>query len=39
MENIKIGIDKLFPEGGGNNYGPNSGGYDALGFGTLMYAR
>jgi hypothetical protein len=23
-------------EGGGGNYGPNSGGYDQLGFGTLM---
>ncbi|MFE0753545.1 alginate lyase family protein [Inquilinus sp. NPDC058860] len=27
---------KLRPEGGGN-YGPNSGGYDQLGYGTLMY--
>ncbi|MGC4234984.1 MAG: alginate lyase family protein [Niabella sp.] len=25
-------------EGGGGDYGPNSGGYDQLGFGTLMYA-
>jgi hypothetical protein len=24
-------------EGGGGDYGPNSGGYDQLGFGTLMY--
>lgn len=24
-------------EGGGGNYGPNSGGFDALGFGTLLY--
>jgi len=24
-------------EGGGGNYGPNSGGYDQLGYGTLMY--
>jgi len=24
-------------EGGGGDYGPNSGGFDALGFGTLMY--
>ena len=24
-------------EGGGGDYGPNSGGYDALGHGTLMY--
>jgi hypothetical protein len=27
------------PEGGGGNYGPNSGGYDQLGFGTLAYSR
>lgn len=24
-------------EGGGGDYGPNSGGYDAFGHGTLMY--
>ena len=24
------------PEGGGGDYGPNSGGFDQLGFGTLM---
>lgn len=24
-------------EGGGGDYGPNSGGYDQLGFGTLLY--
>ncbi|TDO52170.1 alginate lyase [Kribbella sp. VKM Ac-2527] len=27
------------PEGGGGDYGPNSGGFDQLGFGTLMYAK
>ena len=27
------------PEGGGGDYGSNSGGYDNLGFGTLLYAR
>lgn len=26
---------KVRPEGGGGNYGPNSGGFDQLGFGTL----
>jgi hypothetical protein len=26
-------------EGGGGDYGPNSGGYDQLGFGTLTYTR
>ncbi|PWW75863.1 chondroitin AC/alginate lyase [Tuber magnatum] len=25
-------------EGGGGDYGPNSGGYDQLGYGTLMYS-
>lgn len=30
---------KLHPEGGGGNYGPNSGGYDQLGFGTLTFTR
>ncbi|MGN6366795.1 MAG: alginate lyase family protein [Phycisphaerae bacterium] len=28
---------KVRPEGGGGDYGPNSGGYDQLGEGTLMY--
>ncbi|TDW96974.1 alginate lyase family protein [Dinghuibacter silviterrae] len=27
----------LRPEGGGGNYGPNSGGFDQLGYGTLLY--
>jgi hypothetical protein len=27
------------PEGGGGNYGPNSGGYDQLGYGTLTTSR
>ncbi|WP_216591425.1 alginate lyase family protein [Streptomyces brasiliscabiei] len=31
--------ESVRPEGGGGDYGPNSGGYDQLGFGTLMYAR
>ena len=31
--------DKMRPEGGGGDYGPNSGGYDQLGFGTLTYTR
>jgi len=28
---------KVRPEGGGGDYGPNSGGYDQLGYGTLMF--
>ncbi|MET9271477.1 alginate lyase family protein [Kribbella sp. NPDC003557] len=27
------------PEGGGGDYGPNSGGFDQTGFGTLAYAK
>ncbi len=30
---------KLRPEGGGGNFGPNSGGFDQLGFGTLTFTR
>lgn len=35
---LKMARFANYPEGGGGDYGPNSGGYDALGFGTLMYA-
>ncbi|QOL14913.1 alginate lyase family protein [Dickeya dianthicola] len=35
--NIKAFAEKVRVEGGGGNYGPNSGGYDHLGYGTLMY--
>jgi hypothetical protein len=28
-------LDKVRPEGGGGDYGPNSGGFDQLGYGTL----
>ncbi len=34
----KMGLDQTKPEGGGGDYGPNSGGYDQLGFGSLMFA-
>lgn len=33
----KMFADSLRPEGGGGNYGGNSGGFDQLGFGTLTY--
>lgn len=29
---------KVRPEGGGGDYGPNSGGYDQLGYGTLTFS-
>ena len=35
----KMGLSSSLPEGGGGDYGPNSGGFDQLGFGTLMYTR
>lgn len=31
--------EKLRPEGGGGDYGPNSGGFDQLGYGTLAFTR
>jgi hypothetical protein len=34
-----IGVNRAYPEGGGGDYGPNSGGFDQLGFGTLLYTR
>lgn len=33
----KMFVEKVRPEGGGGNYGPNSGGFDQLGYGTLTY--
>lgn len=34
---IKMAADMHNAEGGGGDFGPNSGGFDDLGFGTLMY--
>jgi len=39
MTYTKRALDLVHPEGGGGDYNPNSGGYDQLGFGTLMYAK
>jgi hypothetical protein len=36
--NIKAFAEKVRPEGGGGDYGPNSGGFDQLGYGTLTYS-
>lgn len=33
-----LGQQKAQPEGGGGDYGGNSGGFDQLGFGTLLYS-
>mgnify|MGYP003634301207 CR=1 FL=1 len=35
---LKFAAEAYRAEGGGGDYGPNSGGYDSLGFGTLLYA-
>lgn len=35
----KMMAEKVRPEGGGSHYGPNSGGYDQLGFGTLLFSK
>lgn len=37
--NLKFAVDNLPVEGGGGDYSPNSGGYDSLGFGTLLYTE
>jgi hypothetical protein len=34
----QLGVNTTRPEGGGGDYGPNSGGFDQLGEGTLLYA-
>jgi hypothetical protein len=34
-----MGVHRTQPEGGGGDYGPNSGGFDSLGFGTLLFSR
>jgi hypothetical protein len=34
----KVRQDGAGAEGGGGDYGPNSGGFDQLGYGTLVYA-
>jgi hypothetical protein len=33
-----MGVNTTRPEGGGGDYGPNSGGFDQLGEGTLLFA-
>ncbi|MEU8108253.1 AbfB domain-containing protein [Nonomuraea muscovyensis] len=35
----KAYAERVRVEGGGGDYGPNSGGYDQLGFGTLLFTR
>lgn len=34
---VRAWVEKTRPEGGGGDYGPNSGGFDQLGYGTLTY--
>jgi hypothetical protein len=35
---VKAFANRAQVEGGGGDYGPNSGGYDQLGYGTLLYS-
>jgi hypothetical protein len=39
VPNITAYMNRVRPEGGGGDYGPNSGGFDQLGFGTLTHTR
>jgi hypothetical protein len=39
VPNVTAMAEKVRAEGGGGDYGPNSGGFDQLGFGTLLYAK
>jgi LPXTG-motif cell wall-anchored protein len=39
MPNTGEMVARMGPEGGGGDYGGNSGGYDELGFGTLAFTR
>ncbi len=39
MPNTAAIAAQIAPEGGGGDYGTTSGGFDALGFGTLLYTR
>jgi hypothetical protein len=39
VPNVAAYAAKLRAEGGGGDYGPNSGGFDQLGFGTLTFTR
>jgi hypothetical protein len=39
MPNTAAMAAQVAPEGGGGDYGTTSGGFDALGFGTLLYPR
>jgi hypothetical protein len=36
--NVKAFAERVRPEGGGGDYGPNSGGFDQLGYGTLTFS-
>tara|TARA_R110002050_G_scaffold81133_1_gene173409 strand:+ start:7224 stop:8525 length:1302 start_codon:yes stop_codon:yes gene_type:complete len=36
--NVSLVANIHRPEGGGGDYGPNSGGFDSLGFGTLLFS-
>ena len=39
VELMRQNAGRGYSDGGAGDYGPNSGGYDQLGFGTLMFAK
>lgn len=39
VPDITAMAERVRPEGGGGDHGSTGGGYDQLGFGTLMYAK
>jgi hypothetical protein len=36
---LETALQQFGPEGGGGDYGPNSGGFDQLGYGTLTFLK
>jgi hypothetical protein len=36
---MRLNAARGYSDGGSGDYGPNSGGYDQLGWGTLMFAK
>jgi len=39
VKKMRANADRGYSDGGAPDYGPNSGGYDQLGWGSLMFAR
>lgn len=39
VSTMRENSERNFSDGGAGDYGPNSGGFDQLGYGTLMFAK